>query len=68
MTESEEWVTMTQAAAELGVNPTQISRLAKRGDIRSEKDAINKRVRLVELNEVKAAFARSKYYSQNRKS
>lgn len=60
----EEWVTMKQAAEAVGVPATQISRLAKRGQIRSEKDALNKRVTLVELNEVKRLFAQSKYYSQ----
>jgi hypothetical protein len=60
----EEWVTMKQAAEAVGVPATQISRLAKRGQIRSEKDTLNKRVTLVELNEVKRVFAQSKYYSQ----
>lgn len=61
---NEQWVTMSEAAAELNVPVAQISRLAKRGEIRSEDDAVNKRVRLVELNQVRAVFAKSKYYSQ----
>jgi DNA-binding MarR family transcriptional regulator len=63
----EDWVTMKQAAEEVGVSPTQISRLAKRGLIRTEKDALNRRVTLVELNEVRQLFAQSKYYSQRRR-
>jgi len=61
----EHWVTMTQAAEELNVPVAQISRLAKRGDIKSENDAVNRRVKLVDLEEVKRIFAQSKYYSQD---
>ena len=60
----EEWVTMTEAAERLSIPVAQISRLAKRKEIRSENDAINKRVKLVEFNEVKTLFDRSKYYRQ----
>jgi len=67
MAEGEQWVTMKQAAEAVGVSATQISRLAKRGQIRAEKDILNKRVTLVELNEVKQLFAQSKYYSQQHK-
>jgi hypothetical protein len=67
MAEGEQWVTMKQAAEAVGVSATQISRLAKRGQIRSEKDILNKRVTLVELNEVKQLFAQSKFYSQQHK-
>jgi excisionase family DNA binding protein len=58
----EQWVTMSEAAQTLGINVATISRMAKRGEIRSERDAVNKRVRLVELNEIKNIFAQSKYY------
>lgn len=59
----EHWVTMSQAAESIGVSVAQISRLAKRGEIRVEKDRVNKRVRLVELNEIQEIFKESKYYS-----
>jgi len=62
----EHWVTMSQAAEIIGVSVAQISRLAKRGEIRVEKDRVNKRVRLVELNEIKAIFNESKYYSNQK--
>lgn len=62
----EEWITMTDAAERLGVPLSQISRLASRGTIRSEQDAINRRVRLVEFNEVKQVFEQSKYYKHKK--
>ncbi len=66
MQQDEEWVTMSEAAKRLGVTPTQISRLASRGEIRVEQDAVNRRVKLVEFNEVRSLFESSKYY-QGRK-
>lgn len=62
----EQWVTMTEAAEQLGVPLFQISRMAKRGDIKAVSDAVNRRVKLVELNEVRRVFERSIYY-KNRK-
>jgi len=67
MPETEEWVTMTEAAEALGITPTQVSRLAKKGSIRSEADALNQRVKLVELNEVRRVLNSSKYYSRQNK-
>jgi hypothetical protein len=62
--QQERWISMSKAADELGVPLSQISRLAKSGKIRAESDAVNRRVKLVEVNEVKQIFAKSKYYSQ----
>jgi len=61
---AEEWVTMSDAARELNVPLSQISRLAKKGEIRAQEDAVNKRVKLVELNEVRNIFKKSKYYNR----
>jgi predicted transcriptional regulator len=58
----EEWVTMTEAAERLNLPVSQISRLAKRGVIKSEQDSLNQRVKLVEFNEVKRVLETSKYY------
>jgi len=58
----EEWVTMSEAAARLGVSVSQISRLAQRGEIKAETDRLNRRVKLVEFNEVRELFEQSKYY------
>jgi hypothetical protein len=62
----EEWISMSAAADRLGVPLSQISRLAARGTIRVEQDAINRRVRLVEFGEVKEIFSKSKYYNANK--
>lgn len=58
----EEWVTMSEAANRLGVSVSQISRLAQRGEIKAEVDRLNKRVKLVDFNEVRHLFEQSKYY------
>jgi len=60
----EEWITMSEAAKRLGVPLSLLSRLASKGAIRAEQDALNRRVRLVEFNEVQKAFAQSKFYKK----
>ena len=56
---NEQWVTMRAAAATLGVSASKISRLAARGKIRTIDDPLDERVRLVEMNELKALFESS---------
>jgi hypothetical protein len=63
---AEQWVTMSVAANTLGVPLSQISRLAKNKVIKAKNDTVNKRIRLVDLIEVKALFDSSDYYSSNR--
>jgi hypothetical protein len=63
---TEQWVTMSQAAEIIGVPLSQISRLARDGAIRSKKDTVNKRIKLVDLVEVRTLFDSSDYYSNNR--
>ncbi|HLI05890.1 MAG TPA: hypothetical protein VKV40_04910 [Ktedonobacteraceae bacterium] len=53
---SEEWVTMTEAADRLKVKRNKISRLASRGVIQTRENPLDARVRLVELNELRALF------------
>ena len=62
---NEQWMTMSEAANEMGVPVAQISRLAKKGEIKVQKDRLNKRVRLVDINEIKTLFKSSIYYSRN---
>lgn len=62
----EQWVSMTEASKILEVPLSQISRLAKSGEITAVKDAINKRVKLVELGQVKKIFDQSIYYQQKK--
>jgi hypothetical protein len=63
---TEQWVTMSEAANSLGVPLSQISRLAKNKVIKAKSDTVNRRIRLVDLIEVKALFDSSDYYSGNR--
>lgn len=58
----EEWVSMREAASRLSaegykVSPNKISRLANRNKIRTQDDPLDERVRLVELNELRALFS-----------
>jgi transposase len=54
---SEEWMSMRQAAKRLGVSPNKISRLAEKQKIKTRSTPLDERVRLVDLNELKALFA-----------
>lgn len=53
---SQEWVTMQEAANRLKINRNKISRLANRGAIQSKENPLDARVRLVDLNEIRALF------------
>ncbi len=53
---SEEWVTMQEAANRLRINRNKISRLASRGAIQTRDNPLDARVRLVDLNEIRALF------------
>ncbi len=53
---SDEWVTMQEAANRLKINRNKISRLASRGAIQTRENPLDARVRLVELNEIRALF------------
>lgn len=58
----EEWVSMREAAARLKaegfkISPNKVSRLASRDKIRTQEDPLDERVRLVELNELRALFS-----------
>jgi excisionase family DNA binding protein len=59
---SEEWVTMSEAAKRLGVATSQISRLAKRGELHAVDDSLNRRIKLVEMGEVTKVFRQSLFY------
>lgn len=51
---NEEWVTMTEASERLGVSRPKISRLARKGAIKTKPNPLDGRVRLVNLVELKA--------------
>lgn len=65
--QKEQWVPMTEAAFHLktegfDISTSKISRMASKGRIRVERDPIDQRVRLVELNQLRGLFASSKRY------
>lgn len=59
---TEEWIPINTAAKRLGVSSSRISDLAFRGKIRTKRDLVDLRVKLVEYNEVYDLFASSSMY------
>ena len=56
MMSEDEWVTMTQAAKEIGVTLSKISRLASLKRIKTQYNPYDERTKLVDLNELKRLF------------
>jgi len=59
-----QWMTMTDAAIRLGVPATKISRMARDKVIKTQKDTLDKRVRLVDYEEVKSVLESSIRYRE----
>jgi hypothetical protein len=53
---TEEWVTMREAATRLKISYNKLSRLVALGEIQTKSRKLDRRVRLVEINEVKKIF------------
>lgn len=53
---AEQWVTMSEAAHEIGISLSKISRLASVGKIKSQSNPYDMRTRLVDLMELKEMF------------
>jgi len=54
MPQEEKWVNMKEAAEELGITQSRVSRLAAIGVIKTKNSLINRRVRLVNVEEIRA--------------
>ena len=52
----EEWINMSEAARRLGTTVNKISRMADKGQIQTQKDPYDDRVRLVNYAEVYEIF------------
>jgi hypothetical protein len=57
-----QWMTMTDAAIKLGIPATKISRMARDKVIQTQKDTLDKRIRLVDYEEVKKVLESSVRY------
>jgi hypothetical protein len=57
MSENEEWLPMKEVSRKLQVNYNTISRLVALGKLTTRLSSIDRRVKLVEVNEVKKVFA-----------
>ncbi len=62
---NEEWTSMNDASFRLrsegiNVSVSKLSRLASQGKIKTEADTLDERVKLVDLNELRALFGSSK--------
>jgi len=53
---SEEWVTMSEAAAQIGISLSKISRLASLSRIKTQKNPYDERTKLVNLDELREMF------------
>lgn len=53
-----EWVNITEAALRLKVAPSKISRLVKAQQIKTQEDPIDRRVKLVDFEELEKLFRR----------
>jgi helix-turn-helix protein len=56
-----EWVTMAVAAAMFKVSPAKISRMASNGEIRTRENRRDKRVKLVNVEELRRYFEENPY-------
>jgi hypothetical protein len=56
MTDQEQWVTMSEAAREIGVTLSKISRLASQGKIKTQANPFDERTRMVDLIELRKYF------------
>jgi hypothetical protein len=57
MNQNEEWLPMKEVSKKLKVNYNTISRLVALGKLTTRLSSIDRRVKLVEVNEVKRVFA-----------
>jgi len=55
-TMNEEWVTMSEAAAAIGISLSKISRLAALGRIKTRSNPYDERTKLVDLVELRKIF------------
>ncbi len=67
--QQEEWMLMSEAAYHLkaegfDISLSKLSRMARNKEIKTSTDPIDKRARLVDLNELRRLFRSSKRYKQ----
>ncbi len=55
-TTAEEWVSVKEAADRLNISYWKLLRLADRGAIRTQENVLDRRQKLVEINEIKRVF------------
>lgn len=58
--EQHDMMTVTQAREALGVSPTKMSDMLKRGELHATADPLDKRIRYIAVEEVNAIKARSR--------
>lgn len=56
---AEQWMTVAEAQAALGVGNKKIAKLVKEGELRTTPDVLDKRVKLVKRSDVEALKTRS---------
>ena len=53
MATKEKWVSMKEAAEELNISPSRVSRLAEIGAIQTKSSIINRKIKLVNVEEIR---------------
>jgi hypothetical protein len=56
MAEKEQWVTLSIAAARIGISQSKLSLMVKNGEVKSKKDLRDKRKTFVDLRELNKLF------------
>ena len=56
MNQAEEWVTMKTAAEMLNIDYDKLSRLVRQKEIKTKSTPLDRRTKLVEINEVRRIF------------
>ena len=56
MTQSDQWVPMTEAARQIGISAAKLSRMAKEGKVNTQKDPYDERLVLVNMEELRRIF------------
>ncbi len=52
----ENWIPLVEAARKVGISPSKLSGMAKRGEVKKKSDPRDKRKVLVDLNELRRIF------------
>ncbi len=56
VTQSDQWLPLTEAARQIGISAAKLSRMAKEGRVNTQKDPYDERLVLVNMEELRRMF------------